>query len=256
MSNHPHDHSHAFSWLPAGLVAAGLALAGLFVSNGLIAMKSGERVVSVKGLSEREVESNLALWNIGFTVTGSDLASTQARLSEQATHIAAFLKKAGIEEAEITRGALKVTDRQANQYNNTPGGDDSRYILSTQLKVRSTNVQAVQDAAQRVGELVQEAGIVLGAPDQYGCDLRLIYTELNKIKPEMIAEATRDARKAAEQFAEDSGVSVGAIRNANQGYFSVSSRDGSDLNSDNSCDAETSAVKKVRVVTNVSYFLE
>ncbi|PZP85746.1 MAG: hypothetical protein DI582_04885 [Azospirillum brasilense] len=254
--HHHHDHSHRPSVLPAALVAVGLAAAGLFVSNGLVAMKASERVVAVKGLSERDVESNLALWNVGFTVTGGDLAQTQAKLAEQSKRIAEFLNKAGIEENEITLGALKVSDRQANQYQSNPGADDSRYILSTQLKVRSTNIKAVQEAAQRVGELVQEAGIVLGAPDQYGCDLRLIYTDLNKIKPEMIAEATKDARNAAEQFAQDSGVSVGAIRSASQGYFSVSSRDGSDLNSDNSCDAETSAVKKVRVVTNISYFLE
>lgn len=238
------------------ILAVGIAGAGWFVSHGLVSMKAAERSVAVKGLSEREVNSNLALWNVGFTVTASDLAQAQTKVNENAAAISSFLEKTGIAKDEISMGALKVTDRQANQYQNVTGPDDSRYILSTQLKVRSANIDAVQKAAGTIGELVRDRGILLGAPDQYGCDLRLIYTKLNEIKPEMIAEATKDARKAAEQFAQDSGVTVGQIKNASQGYFSVSSRDGSDLNNDNSCDAETSVVKKVRVVTNVTYFVE
>lgn len=243
--------------LATAILAVGIVGAGWFVGHGLVAMKATDRAVAVKGLSEREVDSNLALWNVAFTVTGADLAEAQATLASKASAISSFLEKAGIQKDEITQGALKVTDRQANQYQNQAGPDDSRYILSTVLKVRSSNIEAVQNASRSIGEVVRDAGVVLGAPDQYGCDLRLLYTKLNEIKPAMIAEATQDARKAAEQFAKDSGVTVGAIKNASQGYFSVSSRDGSDLNSDSgSCEAETSAVKKVRVVTNVTYFLE
>lgn len=242
--------------ISTAILAVGVAGAGWFVSHGLIKMKASERSVAVKGLSEREVQSNLALWNVGFTVTGQSLAEAQSKVEANNAALTAFLVKAGIGQDEITPGALKVTDRQANQYQNSTGPEDSRYILSTQLKVRSANVEAVEKASRSIGEVVRDQGILLGAPDQYGCDLRLIYTKLNEIKPEMIAEATKDARNAAEQFAKDSGVTVGEIRSASQGYFSVSSRDGSDLNSDSSCDAETSAVKKVRVVTNVTYYVE
>lgn len=242
--------------LSTAILAIGIAGAGWFVSDGLVRMKATERSVAVKGLSEREVQSNLALWNVGFTVTGQSLAEAQSRIDANTAAITAFLLKAGIAKEEVTTGALKVTDRQANQYQNNAGPEDSRYILSTTLKVRSANVDAVEKASRSIGEVVRDQGIVLGAPDQYGCDLRLIYTKLNEIKPEMIAEATKDARNAAEQFAKDSGVKVGEIRSASQGYFSISSRDGSDLNSDNSCDAETAAVKKVRVVTNVTYYMQ
>ena len=245
-------------WLLAtGMLALGILGAGWFVGHGLVAMKAADRAVAVKGLSEREVQSNLALWNVAFTVTGRDLTEAQGKLAAHADAIRAYLEKSGIAADAIQQGALKVTDRQANQYQNASGGDDARYILSSVLKVRSANIEAVQQASRRIGDVVRDAGVVLGAPDQYGCDLRLIYTKLNEIKPGMIAEATQDARRAAEQFAKDSGVRVGAIQQASQGYFSVSSRDGSDLNSDSgSCEAETSEVKKVRVVTNVTYFLE
>ena len=246
----------AASILSTAILAIGVAGAGWFVADGLVKMKATERSVAVKGLSEREVQSNLALWNVGFTVTAQSLAEAQSKVDANAAAITSFLVKAGIANEEVTQGALKVTDRQANQYQNTAGPDETRYILSTMLKVRSANVEAVEKASRSIGEVVRDQGIVLGAPDQYGCDLRLIYTKLNEIKPEMIAEATKDARKAAEQFAKDSGVTVGEIRSASQGYFSISSRDGSDLNSDSSCDAETSAVKKVRVVTNVTYYVE
>lgn len=237
--------------------ATGVALGGYFISHGLQAMKASERTVAVKGLSEREVNSNLALWNIGFTVTGDDLAATQAQLNKNAEVLTNFLEKAGVGKDDISLGALKMTDKLANQYSNTDSNSSARYILSTQLKVRSANIDAVQKASRTIGDVVREAGVLLGSPDQYGCDLRLIFTDLDKVKPEMIAEATQDARKAAEQFAKDSGVDVGGIRNASQGYFSITSRDGSDLNGDSgSCDTETSVVKKVRVVTNVTYSLE
>lgn len=249
-------NSTATNILSTAILAIGVAGAGWFVSDGLVRMKATERSVAVKGLSEREVQSNLALWTVGFTVTGQSLAEAQSKIDANSAAISAFLMKAGIAKEEITQGALKVTDRLANQYQNNAGPEDTRYILSTQLKVRSANVAAVEKASRSIGEVVRDQGIVLGAPDQYGCDLRLIYTKLNEIKPEMIAEATKDARNAAEQFAKDSGVKVGEIRSASQGYFSISSRDGSDLNSDSSCDAETSAVKKVRVVTNVTYYVE
>ena len=245
------------SYIVSVIVAAGIALAGFFVAQGLLGMKQSERIVAVKGLSEREVTSDLALWNLGYTVTGSDLAATQKELESQAGVLTAFLTSAGLKADEISQGALKITDRQANQYNNN-GENGPRYILSTQLKLRSTNIDAVLKASRSIGDVVRDSGVVLGAPDQYGCDLRLVFTGLDGIKPEMIAEATKDARRAAEQFAKDSGVSVGAIKTATQGYFAISSRDGSDENSGggSACEAETSVVKKVRVVTNVTYFLD
>ena len=61
----------------------------------------------------------------------------------------------------------------------------------------------------------------------------------------MIAEATRDARRSAEQFAGDSGSQVGGIRNAQQGYFSIQDRD-----------KFSPEFKKIRVVTTVQFFLE
>ncbi len=238
------------------IVAVGIALAGLFVAQGLLGMKQSERIVAVKGLSEREVTSDLALWNLGYTVTGSDLATTQKELQSQAGVLANYLTNAGLKADEISQDALKITDRQANQYNNN-GENGPRYILSTQLKIRSTNIDAVQAAARSIGDVVRDSGVVLGAPDQYGCDLRLVFTGLDGIKPAMIAEATKDARRAAEQFAQDSGVEVGAIKTATQGYFSISARDGSEAEGGGgaACEAETSVVKKVRVVTNVTYFL-
>lgn len=245
------------SYFIALILAVGIALAGFFVAHGLLGMKQAERIVTVKGLSEREVTSDLALWNLGFTVTGSDLATTQNDLAKQADALTRFLVSSGLSADEISQGALKITDRQANPYNsNAEGG--MRYILSTQLKLRSTNIEAVLKASRSIGDVVRESGVVLGAPEQYGCDLRLVFTGLNGIKPEMIAEATKDARRAAEQFAQDSGVQVGAIKTASQGYFSISARDGGDEAGSGSaaCEAETSVVKKVRVVTNVTYFLD
>jgi hypothetical protein len=234
-------------------VGVGLAIGGGLIGQGLVAMKREDRSVSVKGLSEREVQSNLALWNIPYTATGNDLVQTQAAMNAHGEQIIAFLKEAGVTDDEITKGALRVTDRLANQYNNG-AADAQRYILQGTLKVRSSDVQKVIGVSQRVSELVAN-GIVLGSSDSYQCDLKLLFTDLNSIKPEMIAEATKEARGAAEQFAKDSGAEVGEIRAASQGYFSISSRDGGENTSEGSCEAETSLAKKVRVVINISYGL-
>lgn len=244
------------SFITAAILAIGLALGGFFVAQGLLGMRMAERTVAVKGLSEREVTSDLALWSIAFTVTGNDLGETQRLLQQQAATIRDFLLQSGLKPEEISQGNLKINDRQANPYNQSEGGQ--RYILSTQVKLRSTDVAAVVDASRAIGDVVRDAGVVLGAADQYGCDLRLVFTKLDTIKPEMIAEATKDARRAAEQFAKDSSVAVGAIKTASQGYFSVVSRDGGDETGGAAaaCEAETSVVKKVRVVTNVTYFLD
>lgn len=238
----------------AATVALGIAIGGFLVGDGLVAMKRADRAVSVKGLSEREVESNLALWSIPYSATGDDLVQTQIQLNANRDKIITFLTDKGITQDEISPGALRVTDKLANQYNSN-ANTGQRYILNASLKVRSADVKKVIAVSGHVGELVG-SGIVLGSSDSYQCDLKLLFTDLNRIKPEMIAEATRDARGAAEQFAKDSGARVGDIRSASQGYFSISSRDGGDGGSEGNCEAETSLVKKARVVINISYALD
>lgn len=203
--------------------------------------RATERYVTVKGLAEREVPADLAIWPVTFAATGPDPARTQAALTGAERRVRAFLAARAFEDAEIGKGPPRVTDARTQGYGN-PVADAERFRAELTLTLRSTRVDAVRDAARAADELVAD-GVLLGA--QWGDAVQYLFTELNEIKPPMIADATGDARAAARRFAEDSGATVGGIRRATQGYFSITDRD-----------AWTPEIKTVRVVTTVEYFLE
>jgi len=233
-------HSATAAALVLGIcLALGLAIAGYLLSGALYAARAADRFVTVKGLSEREVPADLALWPIVFTNTGNDLTALQAQVERDAEAIRVFLRGYGFGDEESALSAPRVTDNWANY-----GGGQrpaERYQVESTLTLRSGKIDQVGQAIQRSGELVR-AGVTLIRSYEYST--LYLFTRLEEIKPEMIAEATRDARRAAEQFAEDSGSHVGGIRRAQQGYFSIDDRDPYSPES-----------KKVRVVTNVEYFL-
>lgn len=229
------------SLLPAALVfAAAVALAGWFVGDGLYRARMSERYVTVKGLAEREVAANLALWPIVFSVTANDLRALQREVDEGAAKIRDFLA-AAFDPGEVSVGAPRITDREAQGMISAdrPG---PRYAAEAVVTVRTPKIEAVREALARSGELV---GLGVALIRSYEHNTQYLFTGLETIKPTMIAEATRDARRAAEQFARDSGSRVGGIRNAQQGLFSIENRD-----------PFSPEVKKVRVVTTVQFFLE
>lgn len=230
--------------IAAALLTVGLALTGYFISDGLVHLRGGERAVSVRGVSERDVRADRAFWNIQYTVTDNDLSAAQATLEAQGKKVEAFLKKQGLPEAEARVLRVDVTDLLAQQYrpDNIQNG---RYILTKTYAVDSGNVELVDAMARNVGDLIAE-GVILSA----GMNPSYSFTKLNDIKPDMIAEATKSAREAAQKFAEDSGAKVGEIKNAYQGLFQITTR--GDENA-----MESAAIdKRARVVTTVEYYLE
>jgi len=220
-------------------LAIGIALAGWFVGHALFKVRSTERYVTVKGFAEREVAADLALWPVVFTVTANDLGTLQKRIDESAAKIGAFLGREFPPEA-IATGAPRITDREA-QGMMQPGRQGDRYVAEAAVTVRTGKIDAVRGALARSGELVGQ-GVALIRSYEY--NTQYLFTGLEKIKPEMIAEATRDARRAAEQFAKDSGSRVGAIRKAQQGLFNIEDRD-----------PFSPETKRIRVVTTIEFFL-
>ena len=221
-------------------LAVAIALAGWFVGDGLYRARASERYVTVKGFAEREVPANLALWPTVFSVTADDLGTLQKRVDDGTARIRTFLAGA-FSEDEISVGAPRITDREA-QGMMQQGRVGPRYVAEAAVTVRTSKIDAVRKALPRSGELVGQ-GLALIRSYEY--NTQYLFTGLEEIKPAMIAEATRDARHAAEQFAKDSGSRVGAIRNAQQGLFSIEDRD-----------AFSPEIKKVRVVTTIQFFLE
>jgi hypothetical protein len=224
-----------------GLVGIGLALAGFFVGEALKEARSAERFVTVRGFAERNVESDLVIWPITFRDTGNDLAELQKVVDTHKAEVRAFLAASGFKPGEVSEMPPQVNDLKAQAY-----GDgqkrDYRYIATATITLRTPDVKAAKKAMEESGKLVLR-GIVLAEQD-YARSTEFLFTALNDIKPEMIAEATKNAREAAEQFARDSGARVGSIRRASQGLFTIDDRDKGSPDH-----------KKVRVVTTVEYFL-
>jgi len=224
-----------------GTLAVGMIGGGLMIGKGLFAARAADRYVTVKGLAEREAPANLAMWPIVFSTTGNDLVAIQTTLDASAKKIVAFLEKRGFASSEYTLSSPRVTDREA-QGGRMRGEAGDRYVAEQTVTLRSGKVSAVKEAMQHSGELIRE-GVALMRSYEY--NTTFLYTALDAIKPAMIAEATKDARKAAEQFARDSGGRVGAIHNAQQGFFDIQDRD-----------PFSPEIKRIRVVTTVQYFLE
>lgn len=228
--------------------ALGLVLAGGAIGRGFRDARMAERYVSVKGVSEREVKADLALWPIPFVAANDDLALAQEQIVRSSERIKAFLVRQGLDTAQAQLQTLRVTDRQANPYQTQEGG--RRFIIRQTLIVRSTDPDKVLAASQRVGELVQ-GGVVLSSGEEYGPGgPTFLFTKLNDIKPAMIAEATSRAREAAEQFARDAQSRLGGIRQANQGVFVILPRDQAP-----GVTEENQLFKTVRVVSSVEYYL-
>ena len=226
--------------IAALLVAVGLAAAGWFAAQGMARLRTADRFVTVKGSAEKIVDADLVVWPLAQTVVGNDLAAVQAGLETNNATIRAFLTGAGFKDDEIVVSPPRLEDRWAWSYgDNRP---PERYRYSNTVTLRSNRVAEALAALRRSGDLVGK-GVMLNTEEGGGPDFE--YTRLNEIKPALIAEATANARKSAEQFAKDSGARLGGIRSANQGVVSITDRD-----------RGSPQVKTVRVVTTVEYFLK
>ena len=225
------------------IMALALVATGGLIKDGLIQIRSADRFVTVKGLAERDVKADLAIWPIQFKVADNDLNNAQQELERETTLIVNFLKQNGVQDTEISVNQVMVNDAYAQQYQQNQVA--ARFAIDKTIMVRTTNVDAVESAAQKVGDLIGQ-GVLIG----YNAIPQYSFTQLNDIKPQMIAAATQNAREAAQQFASDSGATVGAIRSATQGYFSINARD------DMAGSPDSAALnKKVRVVSTVEYYL-
>jgi len=225
--------------LPAIALALGIVVAGYLVGEALIQARSSQRAVSVRGLAEREVPANLALWPIVFTVTSDELGDLQRKADEGVATVRAFLAS-DFPAEQISVSAPRVQDREA-QGMRGDGRQLDRFTAEVTVTVRTDKIDVAKKAIERSGELVKQGVAVIRS---YEYNTQYLFTELETIKPGMIAEATKDARRVAEQFAKDSGSGVGVIRNAQQGLFSIEDRD-----------QFSPEFKKVRVVTTVDYYL-
>jgi hypothetical protein len=227
----------ASSVVAALLVAFGLAAAGYFVGQGISERSSGRRIISVKGLSEREVPASVATWTIGYAANGNELSEINKKLAESTKAVAAFLKEAGFAEADLAVQPPSLQDTTMEVREKDVPPPPERYKAYQSVLLRTSKVDLIKPALASASNLMVSGVLLSGKSDP-----NYIFNQVNEIKPGMIQEATKNARIAAEQFSRDSQTTLGKLRSATQGWFQIENRD-----------AATPERKVVRVVVDVEY---
>lgn len=221
----------------AAVLAVSICVLGLCIKAGIDNFAFRDRVVTVRGLAERTVEADYVTWPMNYAVAGDDLSRLYNEMQTNNDIVVKFLTDNGIERDEISVNPPDLYNAAGNVY----GGDRARYQynLNVTITVATKKVAKVRELITRQSELLKKGVAVSNNYINYQ------FTGLNSVKPEMIAEATKNARVAADQFASDSSSKVGKIKTATQGQFSISDADSS-----------TPQLKNVRVVSTIVYYLE
>ncbi|MCR5180290.1 MAG: SIMPL domain-containing protein [Bacteroidaceae bacterium] len=227
----------------AFVIACGLFLGGRAIKQGIISFKEMDRTVTAKGLSEKEVKADKATWPLKFKELGNDPAELYERIERNTQTVVNFLKSNGVKESEISLAPPAMVDQQANMSYSSETVR-FRYKANCVVTVVSKDVDLVRQLVSKQTELMRQGVTIVGNEYDEAPIVSYEFTGLNTIKPEMIAEATKNARKTAERFAEDSDSKLGKIQTADQGQFSIENRD-----------QNTPWLKNVRVVTTVVYYL-
>jgi hypothetical protein len=244
--------------LAAICIATGLLLHGYFVGRSLERFKKEDRYISVKGFAEREVKANFAVWSIKTRITTNEVTEGSKVIEGNKEKITAFLLSRGIKKEDIFPQNIQVTDKLAREYGEQYTSN-YRYLVDLTIQIRTEDVDKVQQVSLLTDDLLK-SGIILSGAQDYPPAIQYLYTGLNDIKPEMLKEATQNARAAAEEFTKESGVRLGNLRKASQGLFTILDRDAylqgqagdGGYYGSNTLDM----YKKVRVVVSLEYSIE
>lgn len=228
------------AFILGAFLCVGILVSTVILSNTILRYKSYERSVVVKGLAEQEHLADIVIWPIRFSEADNDLASLYQSLEKNTQSIVSFLKESGFSDEEISFSAPEITDKSAQQWGNAQTVP-YRYTAEQTVTVYSTKVLEVQEMMSKLSVLGKKGIVFTGG---YNAMPEYIFTKLNDIKPEMIEDATGNAREVAEKFAKDSHSVLGKIKTASQGLFSISQRD-----------KNNPQIKQVRVVSTVEYYL-
>lgn len=226
--------------ISAAILSVGIALGGYFIYCGIDNFANKDRVVTVKGLAEREVMADKVIWPLSFKEVGNDMQHLCAEVEQRQQAVIDFLKQNGISDDEIIISAPSIYDRKAQQWSDNNVAQ--RYQTTITITVSSTHVETVIACMKKQAELLKK-GVAIQS-DDYSSSTRFLYTHLADLKPEMVEQATANARATAVKFAEDAGCKLGTLATASQGSFSISE------------DATTPHIKNIRVVTTVTYMLK
>lgn len=221
-------------------LVAGCLILGFFLNYSVNSYKEYDRTVTVRGLSEQEHLADIVIWPIRYTETGNNLEEIYRQLEESSEKVSLFLENQGISAESISINTPVVTDRSAQVYGES--NYQFRFVATQTLTVYTEEVELVREVMNNMVDLGKQGVTITG--DEYYDRTEYLFTRLNEIKPQMIEEATKEARKVAEKFADDSNSRLGKIKTASQGQFSISPRDNNNPH-----------IKNIRVVSTIVYYL-
>lgn len=224
------------------LLSVGIAVSGISIAYSIKYFRNFDRFVEVKGLAEKNVRANQASWQIGFTASGNNLKDIYSSVDKEQQVVTDFLIKQGFASSEIVKQPISVIDNYANSYGSS-NAKLSQYNANAGINVNSSNIDKIANSVQLTNQLV-EAGVIIN-----NNNVVYLFTNLNQIKAGMLNEALSNAKIAADEFAKKSGSSLGKIKSASQGLFTITAED-------NTANDNGSINKKVRVVTTVQFFLK
>lgn len=233
--------------LAAFVLAVGVAAAGWLAGSKLVESRTGLRTVTVKGLAERSVKADLGFWPLRFVATGPSLEEARLRLETSEQSVSKFLADRGFKPEDSEVQNILVEDKFAG-YNSGELPAETRYVLTEDILIRSSDVERLAKSAREIGELLR-SGVVF-TNDSWSAGPSYIFTKINDLKAEMLSEAIKRAKETAGTFASESGATVGAIQTANQGVFEILPAIA--IPNDR---PEKQIDKTVRVVTTITYFL-
>lgn len=228
--------------LPSIILSLAIIITGYHVSQLLVNGKALDREVSVKGLAEREMPADLAVWPLQITYAGNELTALQRSLDQAAVELQSFFTAQGFSASEISRGSTNIVDINSDPYRDPQRGSINRYNATADFTLRTSDIPKLEKTVAAAPSLINK-GIIIANKNTW-MPIEYLFTKLNDIKPAMVEEANKNARIVAQKFAEDSGSKVGKIKTARQGMFSISNRD-----------QYTPQIKVIRVVNTVDYYL-
>lgn len=241
----------------AVVISLGVFGAGYSIGKNIFMIKKLSRVVTVKGLAEQNVKSDLGIWEINYREVGNDLIQINQRLQHDQQTVTEFLKSNGFGADEIESTQLKVEDRLANIYNqpSAQNSNEQRYVLTGGVRVRSNKVNLIQQTAQQCDKLIQQNVPLAFDVSTLSPNPSYYYTNLDSVRPTMLSTAIKSAHAVAEQIAKESGFRLGGIQRANQGVFQIMNRDTSTMSADwnSNQNALGSIDKQIRLVTTLDY---
>lgn len=229
-------------------IALGPALAGFFIYKGILASKRSDRYVTAKGLVERVEKADRGIWEVGFKVSGNNLPELYQKLSHDTEVIENFLKKEGFSQEELTVSSPRVVDLHTREYGGSESLAPERYLIESAVLVNSKKVENLNKLSSLTGQFISQ-GISISRSGA-----RFYLDKFNSLRPQLIADATKNAQEVAASFAKTTGSQLGGIRKANQGSISMTSLDASpNQDYDEGID---SLMKKIRVVASIEFYLE